>query len=358
MQSTTFKNKEDNEMNMFKKLISLALIVLVLTGITVGCDKKTVEIADPSNVKTTTFDDSFTGDSIDEVWLDGGAFVDIALEMVPLTASPASSILMPSAPGTTTKKNDKAEIDYSNAKDGYVMIKYLKQTTKALRVQIKGPDGTAYTYTLKSDGSYETFPLSAGDGDYTVGVFEQVDGTKFSASNSATVTVKLADQNAPFIRPNQYVNYKTDSEVVKKAAELIKDAKTINDKIKNVYEYVVKNFTYDKDLAATVKAGYLPDVDAVLAKKKGICFDYAAVMTAMLRSQNIPTKLVVGYTGEQYHAWINVYSTETGWINSVIYFDGKSWKLMDPTFASSAKESSDVMKYIGDGKNYTVKYLY
>jgi hypothetical protein len=42
--------------------------------------------------------------------------------MVPLTASPAIfSIPVPAAPGTSTKKNDKALIDYSNAKDGYVM---------------------------------------------------------------------------------------------------------------------------------------------------------------------------------------------------------------------------------------------
>ena len=30
-------------------------------------------------------------------------------------------------------------------------------------------------------------------------------------------------------------------------------------------------------------------------------------MTAMLRSQNIPCKLVVGCAGTTYHAWIDVY---------------------------------------------------
>ena len=52
----------------------------------------------------------------------------------------------------------------------------------------------------------------------------------------------------------------------------------------------------------------------LLAQKKGICFDYAALMTAMLRSQDIPTKLVVGYTGNLYHAWINVYLEGQGWV--------------------------------------------
>ena len=96
-----------------------------------------------------------------------------------------------------------------------------------------------------------------------------------------------------------------------------------------------------------------------LRKKKGICFDYAALMTAMLRSQDIPTKLVVGYTGSLYHAWINVFLEGQGWVDNVIYFDGHDdWKLMDPTFASSGKQSKEIMQYIGNGGNYKAKYSY
>ena len=80
-------------------------------------------------------------------------------------------------------------------------------------------------------------------------------------------------------------------------------------------------------------------------------------MSAMLRSQGIPTKLVVGYSGDAYHAWISVYLKETGWVDKIIEFNGKSWTLMDPTLAASNSRSS-VQKYIGDGSNYTVKYSY
>ena len=72
------------------------------------------------------------------------------------------------------------------------------------------------------------------------------------------------------------------------------------DVVSSVYNYVVTNITYDTAKANSVQSGYLPNCDSVLSQKKGICFDYAAVMTAMLRSQNIPTKLVVGYTGSLY----------------------------------------------------------
>ena len=129
-------------------------------------------------------------------------------------------------------------------------------------------------------------------------------------------------------------------------------------KVELIYDYTVGHLTYDKAKAASVQTGYLPDVDAVLASKKGICFDYASVMATMLRSQNIPCKLVVGYTGSLYHAWINVYTPETGWVDGMIFFDGKKWQLMDPTLASSSKKSESVMKYIGDSNNYTAKYVY
>ena len=41
-----------------------------------------------------------------------------------------------------------------------------------------------------------------------------------------------------------------------------------------------------------------------------------------------------------------------------IYCDGNSWKLMDPTFASSSGQSQEIMQYIGNGSNYRAKYSY
>lgn len=45
-------------------------------------------------------------------------------------------------------------------------------------------------------------------------------------------------------------------------------------------------------------------------------------------------------------------------MDGTIYFDGQDWKLMDPTFASSGNSSDAIMSYIGDGTNYSAKYLY
>lgn len=285
--------------------------------------------------------------------------VDLEEELVALAETPPVSpaLLLPEASGTLVKKNTKAEIDYSNTKDGYVMVRFTAATTKRLKVQVKGPT-TTYTYNLAADGAWDTYPLSDGNGSYQVLVYENISGTKYSTVLSVSFTVTLADEFAPFLRPNQYVDYGAAPNTVAKAEELTKDKTDTLSKVTAVYDFVVKNLTYDKQLAATVQSGYLPVLDTVLAKKSGICFDYASLMTGMLRSQGIPCKLVVGYAGTAYHAWISVWSEETGWVEGVVYFNGTTWQRMDPTFASTGKQSEAVMKYIGDGKNYTVKYLY
>ena len=268
----------------------------------------------------------------------------------------APTMLVAEATGVKVKKVSKAVIDYSNTEDGYVMVQYTGKTTKRLKAQVKGP-ATTYTYNV-TPGVWEVFPLSDGDGAYKVSVFENVSGTKYAAVTSVSMTVKLKDQFAPYLLPNQYVNYTAASQTIAKGRELIGQETNGLKKVEIIYNFVVNNLTYDQQKAATVKSGYLPVLDDVLAQKKGICFDYAALMTGMLRSNGVPCKLVVGYAGKAYHAWISTWSAETGWVDGAIYFDGTSWQRMDPTFASSGKKSLSIMKYIGDGKNYTVKYLY
>ena len=111
--------------------------------------------------------------------------------------------------------------------------------------------------------------------------------------------------------------------------------------IENVYNYIITNFTYDYDKAASVQTG--------------ICFDYAAVMASMLRCERIPTRLEVGYMGDVYHAWISTYIKDKGWVNGIIEFDGNDWKLMDPTFAST---SSDPKDFLTQTDEYITKYVY
>ena len=271
----------------------------------------------------------------------------------PEAAAPV--VLEAEAPGILEERCDSAVIDWSNAADGYVMVCYSAETQQRLKVLVKGPT-TTYTYNLQPE-SWTVFPLSDGNGAYQVSIYENVYDSKYAAVLSAELEVTLADEFAPFLRPNQYVDYSASSAAVAKGAELTEGLTEPLEKVAAVYDYVVATLSYDYDRAATVQSGYLPVQDQVLEEKKGICFDYAALMTAMLRSQQIPCKLVVGFAGQTYHAWISVWTREHGWVDGVIFFDGQTWKRMDPTFASSAKGDSGIMDFIENG-DYTVKYLY
>ena len=350
------QKKEEFFMKRSTKGVALLVSMLLIAAMFAGCGQN--EVIDDPQEEVALVDHVELHDPADASSENGDVLIDISNEMVPLTAFPAMFATMPVASGTLVSANEKASVDYSNTTDGYVMVKYQENTDKALKVLVVGPSTTTYTYSLKSNGEYEVYPLSDGNGSYTVTVYENVDGSKYATANAVSFSVSLTDEFAPFVRPNQYVNYNANSATVAKANEIAGGQGDTLGKIGAIFDYVTSHLSYDEALAQNVKSGYLPDVDAVLASGKGICFDYAAVMTAMLRSQGIPTKLVVGYTGDIYHAWINVYSEDGGWMGSVVYFDGNDWKLTDPTFYSTGGGSDSVKQYIGDGSNYTAKYLY
>lgn len=335
-------------MKKTRKTICIMLALLVMSGCASGgIQAPDMVTAEPETADVAVYTQAVTL-----------AEVMIPEEAVALAEAPAAEPKLPEAKasGVLEKRSSLAVIDYSNARDGYVMAQYTAETASRLKAQVKGPKST-YTYNITA-GEWSVFPLSEGSGKYTVTLYRNVSGSKYAAVQSVSFEVKLSDEFGPFLYPNQYVDYSVAKNTVAKAAEITKDTAAALDKVAAVYDFVVSTVSYDKAKAASVKSGYLPVLDDVLETKKGICFDYAALMAGMLRSVGVPCKLVVGYAGSAYHAWISVWTEDSGWIDGAIYFDGKVWQRMDPTFASSADRSESIMKYIGDGKNYTEKYLY
>jgi hypothetical protein len=259
----------------------------------------------------------------------------------------------PTASGVTVYSNSLASIDASNTSEGYIMVDY-KGTNPKVKLQITGSNGVTYTYNLS--GGYETFPLSAGSGSYKVAVYENVTGNQYATALSQTINANITNTYGPYLYPNQYVNFNASSQVVAKAKQLAQGCADDLEVVTKIYNFAT-SITYDYNKANTVQSGYTPNVDAIMASGTGICLDYAAVMASMLRSQNIPTRLEVGYAGTAYHAWISTYIHEVGWVNGIISFDGTNWSLMDPTFAANS-DSQSLKNFIGDGTNYKTKYIY
>lgn len=259
--------------------------------------------------------------------------------------------------------DSRVKVDATYASDGYLLINHVGKSAKRLKVRITHDD-KVYNYDLNSSGKAEAFPLQLGNGTYKVGVFQQVSGNTYALLHTESVDVKLSSDKAPFLHPNQRVNYSESTKVVRTAKKLVKGLKTDVEMIDAIYAYVIENYEYDydkaKDAIAGRLVGYLPDLDEIYEAKKGICYDYASMLAAMLRAVGIPAKLVMGYVApnDVYHAWNEVYIEGEGWVVKQVHFAGEEWKLMDPTFASASSNSTKINRFIGDGSNYSTKSYY
>lgn len=260
--------------------------------------------------------------------------------------------LFSETPQKNTIKNDAAVIDISNTSQGYIGIRYLGNNRK-VKLQLT-KDAETYTYNIQKKKSFSIFPLSMGNGTYTIGIFENISTNQYSQACSETIEVKLEDENLPFLYPNEYVSYTRNSPVIRLSNQITEGSGDELEKVEKVFDYVTSTIDYDYELAENIPLEYIPHIEQVLKEKTGICFDYASVMSAMLRIQGIPTRLVIGYAGDVYHAWISVYVEDKGWVDGIIRFDGESWTLMDPTTAAS----SGLTDEITDDSLYNALYYY
>lgn len=255
--------------------------------------------------------------------------------------------------GAKTLENDIASVDISDAASGVVQVSY-KGSCSNVKVRITMGDNV-YDYGLSGSAVY---PLQSGSGEYNVKVLENISGKTYAIALDESFSAEVSDFS-PYLLPTQYISFSQSDNCVKKAAELCAGCDSDAEKIAAIFEYVTDNISYDKQLAASVKSGYIPDPDSTLAKGTGICFDYASLFAAMCRSQSIPTKLVMGYVqGNMYHAWNEVYTKETGWVTLDLFIEKNKWNLLDPTFYASADNKSDAAEYMSDKDGYSAVYYY
>jgi hypothetical protein len=203
------------------------------------------------------------------------------------------------------KTDGKLSVNVGHADQGYVMVKAPKTKTK-MKVTVE-TGGTKLQYDINRDGQYEVFPLQLGRTNYVISLWRQVEGKKYGKIGQVKVAAKMEDELSCFLYPNQYVNYTAESPCVLKAIELC-EGMTDQEKIfKAVTDYVVKNFEYDfiKSVTVAGSTGMLPDIEYCWTNRMGICQDLSAMTCAMLRSQGVPARLIIGQLGSgTAHAWV------------------------------------------------------
>ncbi len=257
--------------------------------------------------------------------------------MAAIAFASIANAVWPRADGKQKASSGGLLVDYSNAQDGYIMVKG-PVSKKKLKVRIS-LGKTLMTYDLNGNGEYEVYPLQLGSGTYQCVLYINSSGKKYAQDGTVSFKVTLKQANAPFLCPNQYVDYTAKTKVVQLSEEICAGLETDQEKFEAVREYIKKNYVYDFVKAATVhkQSETMPDIDGCYKKKMGICQDLAAMAACMLRVQGVPTKYVVGYVGKNsYHAW-----------NSVI-IDGEEL-LYDPTLDLNG---------IAGNQTYTVERFY
>jgi len=267
---------------------------------------------------------------------------------------PLQSALTVSFDEAAAVADNGAAIDASHVSQGYVGVH--GTATSRLKFQVICGE-MSYNYDVPEDDSPIFVPINMGNGDYTFRVMQNTSGNNYVEILSTTASVTLEDEFQPFLHPGVYCDFNDDSECVKLARELVADAQNSGDALAAICTYVIDNVTYDTEKAEELSTvtGYVPDPDETLASGSGICFDYASLTCAMLRSQGIPCRIMTGYVSPDdiYHAWIMVYIDGT-WVLGKFTVESNTWSRIDVTFAASLGDNG----YIGNGETYTDRYTY
>jgi transglutaminase/protease-like cytokinesis protein 3 len=227
---------------------------------------------------------------------------------------------------------------------GLVKVQFSGDTSKKVKVLVD-LNGTQHIYIIRNNDP-NFVPLQMGNGTYKISVLQNVAGNKYKPLVSQSVEVKDVDVNTMYTSPSLLIDYSMTMEAVKAYLNMTKGAER-NDAIQKIYEDLVKGYSYDFDKVNQLPADYVPVIDQVYKDKKGICYDYSALLASALRSQGVPTKLVMGYAPDvkEYHAW------------NEILIDGK-WVVVDTTYDSQMEKGGAAYTFAKDGAKRKVVKVY
>ena len=247
--------------------------------------------------------------------------------------------------GFTYAADSNTWLNTSQVNKGIISVNY--NVGSSAKVKLLIAKGTQqYSYNL-SQGKQEFFPLQLGNGNYVISLVKQISGKKYQVIEKANLNLDLQDSSQVYLNSIQNVNFNDRNQAIKKAKDLVKNKASDMEKITTIYNYVIGNIKYDHSLPFNISSDYLPQIDNTFVNKKDICYGYASLFAAMLRSENIPTKLVMGNSKyvKNYHAW-----------NEVLV-DGK-WIVIDTTVDAGWKGTSTAFEMIKDNAKYTALKQY
>lgn len=258
-------------------------------------------------------------------------FMLFVMLMVALPVELALMLLLPET-GSDTYSKGGAVVDMSHTDKGYIMVKRKSKDKRQKLIVKQGKN--ELQYDINGNDEFEVIPLQYGSGKYNISFYEQKSGSKYATVfKDKSISANLEDENICFLYPNQYVNYDENTKAIAIADELCAGLSSDKEKYSAIAGYIKSNIVYDYMKAMKVTGGdllvYLPNQDATLESKMGICFDFASLAACMLRSQGVTTKLVIGMAGNTYHSW-NEVLIEGNWARADLTFAVTGQKI-DPS---------------------------
>ena len=234
--------------------------------------------------------------------------------------------------------DESAELYYSlhEEKKGLIYIRITNVNEYNLRV-VLAPIGSESVQPDEmrwfSEGYY---PLIYGAGEYALRIFAlQLDGLYMQVFSDSFIAE--FDDNEPYKYANVFSMYSANSDAIKKAYALTKSLSSNEDKAKRIKKFIDNNISYDyekeeavlaliKNNNTSIISSEFVDIDYLFNEEKGVCNDFAALFSVMMKSVGVPTREVRGYTwatGNKYHSW-NEYINDSGeWVT--IEVGSKIW---------------------------------
>ncbi len=170
-------------------------------------------------------------------------------------------------------------------------------------------DGEDYRYDAEPGAAPMTVPLQMGEGVYTVAAYARTESGQ-EKRLEASFDAAFADPYAPFLSRSLYVNWREDGACARFASAACAGCGSETEKARAMYREAERRLTYDYALAERESGYRIADPEEVLSRGSGVCWDYAVLLCAMMRSAGIPAQLAVGHyepSGTN-HAWVRAYA--------------------------------------------------
>ena len=148
-----------------------------------------------------------------------------------------------------------------------------------------------------------------------------------------------------YTKPSPYIE-SDQPWIIGNATLLVKDVTSVYDRFVSLFNFVSNStlFPYNISVAEIIgdSSKHIRGALWCLSNRQGVCFDFACLLTALLRSKGIPARVASGATlssSPGFHAWTEVYLPRIGWVPCDPTWDvpDGSIHLKNPTYGGDTR---------------------